>query len=945
MIGQKAAKIVAALREGPRTRDPLTKLRWIFALFAVANAVAAGVAIVVATGAAPLPLRIAALAAALVLAAVWVEVFADGELEIVDDLVQIACLAAIAACVVASHTAEAGLGVASAVLLMSSLYGSLVRVLIRGIALGAFVVAPVYAGQTDVAVGVFVPIVFLLIGAATHAIPTFVGRYEEGVRREQILASTGLALVAAVDLPGIVHSSVDAACALSGSMPDARVWLAMADAVARPDPNVQQEPGDDPLADLSAAAQAGPQPPAPLKILAVAGAGDVECEGRTIDLSLLPNFAGALTSQRTVNVSAADAERLAAAGLAIAGDKLLLTPISVDGQPRGFLAIETSARIPGDLAASIRALVTQISLAVSRSDLQRDALERRSSERFRALVQNSTDVITIVDHEGHVRYVSPSVGPVFGYSEEILVGAYIGEIIHPEEVESVAAAFLVVAADPTQSLVTECRVRHADGRWCDTETRVTNLLNEPSVAGLVLNTRDITERHKLENELRHQAFHDALTGLANRALFVNRVQHALERAHRDQGTIAVLFLDLDGFKKVNDSLGYAAGDAALVAVAERLRASVRAPDTVARLGADEFAILLDGLTSPGDATIAVERIMAVLRQPLALPAASVELQPHIGIAVSIGGDETPDELLRNGAVAMHRARTLDGGYTIFDPEMHAAALRRLEVESQLREAIEQGQLAVFYQPTFDLNSGHLTGVEALVRWQHPTRGLVPPLEFIPLAEETGLIVPLGRWVMREACRQVRRWQQEIPNDQPLCLSVNLSARQLRHPTLVRDVADALDDSGLLPGRLILELTESVLMVDTAATLHKLFQLKSIGVRLAIDDFGTGYSSFSYLRRFPIDILKIDKSFVDGVATEPTAGALVDAMIRIGKTLRMETVAEGVERAEQADHLRALKCDVGQGYLFSRPLPPDAFTQLLLERQRPANAGVGQVSAA
>jgi EAL domain-containing protein (putative c-di-GMP-specific phosphodiesterase class I) len=305
--------------------------------------------------------------------------------------------------------------------------------------------------------------------------------------------------------------------------------------------------------------------------------------------------------------------------------------------------------------------------------------------------------------------------------------------------------------------------------------------------------------------------------------------------------------------------------------------------------------------------------------------------------VSIGGDETAEDLLRNAAVAMHRARAQEGGYALFDPEMHADAIRRIEVESELRTALEKSQFILHYQPTIDLQTGRLTGVEALVRWQHPRRGLVPPMEFIPLAEESGLIVPLGQWTIREACRQVRLWQQEIPAGEPLALNVNLSARQLRHPNIVRDIADALDDTGMLPNRLVLEITESVLMVDTAATLNRLFQLKSLGVRLAIDDFGTGYSSFAYLRRFPVDILKIDKSFVDGVATEPTSSALVDAMIRIGKTLRLETVAEGVERVDQADRLRMLNCDIGQGYLFSRPLPSDAVTSLLRERAAKAVA--------
>jgi EAL domain-containing protein (putative c-di-GMP-specific phosphodiesterase class I) len=327
----------------------------------------------------------------------------------------------------------------------------------------------------------------------------------------------------------------------------------------------------------------------------------------------------------------------------------------------------------------------------------------------------------------------------------------------------------------------------------------------------------------------------------------------------------------------------------------------------------------------------MQRIMDALSQPLPLPGASVELQPYIGVAVGIAGEGTAEDLLRNSALAVHVARDYEGGFAIFDPDMHADAIRRIEVESQMRTGIEQSQFVLYYQPTIDLRTGRLTGVEALMRWRHPDRGIVAPMEFIPLAEESGLIVPLGQWAIQEACRQVRVWQKEIPADEPIALNVNLSGRQLRHPNIVRDIADALDDSGLLPSRLILEITESVLMVDTAATLSRLFQLKSLGVRLAVDDFGTGYSSFAYLRRFPVDILKIDKSFVDGVATEPTSSALVDAMIRIGKTLRLETVAEGVERVEQAESLRNLECDIGQGYLFSRPLPSDAITTFLRDR--------------
>jgi len=330
-------------------------------------------------------------------------------------------------------------------------------------------------------------------------------------------------------------------------------------------------------------------------------------------------------------------------------------------------------------------------------------------------------------------------------------------------------------------------------------------------------------------------------------------------------------------------------------------------------------VLLDRLTSATDATLAMERIMSALRRSIQLPGAQVDLQPNIGIAVSIGGDETAEDLLRNAAVAMHRARAQEGGYALFDPEMHADAIRRIEVESELRTALEKSQFILHYQPTIDLQTGRLTGVEALVRWQHPRRGLVAPMEFIPLAEESGLIVPLGQWTIREACRQVRLWQQEIPAGEPIALNVNLSARQLRHPNIVRDIADALDDTGMLPNRLVLEITESVLMVDTAATLNRLFQLKSLGVRLAIDDFGTGYSSLGYLARLPADTLKIDRSFIVSMLEEASSLTLVSTIILLAGSLKLKVVAEGVENAAQEEMLASLNCDQIQGYLISPPL--------------------------
>ncbi|HEU4628594.1 MAG TPA: EAL domain-containing protein [Gemmatimonadaceae bacterium] len=432
----------------------------------------------------------------------------------------------------------------------------------------------------------------------------------------------------------------------------------------------------------------------------------------------------------------------------------------------------------------------------------------------------------------------------------------------------------------------------------------------------------------LEQRIVYQALHDSLTGLANRALFRQRVEHAAARAARGD-RIAVLFLDLDNFKAVNDSLGHAEGDRLLEAVAARLLQATRGCDTVARLGGDEFGVLLEGLVREADALVVVDRISSALRRPVRLQGREVMVSASIGVAhVEVGQDV--EQVLRNADLAMYRAKAAGrGGHQVFEPGMHAAVLQRLELEADLRRAVERGELQLVYQPIVELDGGRTTGVEALVRWQHPSRGLVAPPAFIPLAEETGLIVPIGRWVLAEACRQARRWQLDAPDNRTLTLSVNISGRQLLDPALTGDVATALADSGLDPALLTLEITESVLMQDTEATLATLHQLKTLGVRLAIDDFGTGYSSLSYLQRFPIDVLKIDKAFIDGVARGGSDAVLARTIVTLAGMLQLTTVAEGVEHAEQHSHLLALGCARGQGYLFARPLAADDVSRFLL----------------
>lgn len=448
------------------------------------------------------------------------------------------------------------------------------------------------------------------------------------------------------------------------------------------------------------------------------------------------------------------------------------------------------------------------------------------------------------------------------------------------------------------------------------------------VGGIVGLLRELNERVKEQaRELEHQALHDPLTGLPNRLLFSDRLEHALARAVRYKDPIAVLFLDLDNFKVVNDSLGHKAGDTWLIVVAKRLKNCLRPEDTLARLGGDEFTVLLEDVSSVSEATRVAERIAEELRAPFFLEGQEVSATASIGIALSTL--DTPDEdraedLLRDSDAAMYRAKAKGKArHEVFDQSMYSRALERLKLENDLRRAIERGELRVYYQPKVGLKTGRVSGMEALVRWEHSERGLVLPSEFIPVAEESGLIIPIGQWLVRESCRQARRWHDEYPDSPPLEVCVNLSARQFQHPTLAEDVAKNLRETGLDPGALVLEITESVIMEDTPSTVATLEKLKSLRVKLAIDDFGTGYSSLSYLKRFSVEYLKIDRSIIEDLAHDPKSAAIVSAIITLAHALGAQAIAEGVETPEQLTQLRKLECDAGQGYYFYEPRPSEA----------------------
>jgi diguanylate cyclase (GGDEF)-like protein/PAS domain S-box-containing protein len=632
-----------------------------------------------------------------------------------------------------------------------------------------------------------------------------------------------------------------------------------------------------------------------------------------------------------------------------------LLPYAAAAAVYGLLVVvahrEWSAPTAGLLlgAVALTALVSarQVKAMLENTRLETIAAARQGEARFAALVQQASDVIAVLDAQTRILYSSGSLERVFGWAPSAVVGTHLLDLVHEDDRELVLGEFRRVSERAGATSLLCVRVRRPDGSWRHAESSLTNLAHDPAVGGIVLNGRDVTERKTLEAALAHQAFHDSLTHLPNRALFHDRVVHALARASREGGGVAVLYLDLDDFKAVNDSLGHAAGDRLLFEVAGRLLNATRGSDTVARLGGDEFAVLLENVRHGDDERVVAERVLAALRRPIVIDGTPVVTTGSLGLARARPDDDA-EGLLRNADTAMYLAKERGkGACECFAPGMHDAMHERLGIENDLRLAVERGEFHLVYQPIVSLADGRVTGFEALARWAHPLRGTVPPALFIPHAERTGLIVPLGRWVLREACRQLAEWRRVLgPAGHALGISVNVSARQLQEgASLVHDVRTALADAALPPDCLTLEITESVMMQDTEAAHALLSQLSALRVHLAVDDFGIGYSSLSYIERFPVDVLKIDKSFVDRIAADADAGGgespLTAAIILIGQTLGLHVVAEGIERAGQAHRLRELGCEFGQGYLFAHPLPPDEAAMRLLHDltpRRPTLAG-------
>ena len=572
---------------------------------------------------------------------------------------------------------------------------------------------------------------------------------------------------------------------------------------------------------------------------------------------------------------------------------------------------------------------------------------KQREELFQIVTENAADMIALVDVKGHRLYNSPAYKRILGYSAAELGETSAFEQIHPDDRFKVLEAAREARATGIGKKL-EYRIRHKDGTWRVLESIASTIRDEKGeVAKLVIVNRDVTERKRAEEQLEHNSFHDALTGLPNRRLFLDRLQHLFDRARRDPARqYAVLFVDLDAFKVFNDTMGPAVGDQVLIEIARRLAACLRQDDTISRpqdevpiteavpcrMGGDEFTIVLEEVNDPSHAMRAAKRILAAVAEPFLVEGREVRTSASVGIALSTPTHERAEALLQEADVAMRRAKAMGGSRCeVFDEAMHARAVNRLKLEAELREAIARRQFRVHYQPITDLRTKQITGLEALLRWQHPEQGLISPHRFMAVAEDGGWLVSIGQSLILEACMQLRVWDTEIPGINPLSLSVNVSARQFSHGGFVPSVGAALRSTGIDPSRLHLEITESVAAADPKLTATVLSRLKHLRVGLTLDDFGTGNSSLSALRQFPVDALKIDRSLIGGMLTDRAICDTVELIIVLAHKLKLKVIAEGIETTRQLDHLLAIGCDLGQGYLFSQPVEAKAADVFLRQR--------------
>jgi len=574
-------------------------------------------------------------------------------------------------------------------------------------------------------------------------------------------------------------------------------------------------------------------------------------------------------------------------------------------------------------------------------------VSQQREELFQIVTENAADMIALVDVKGRRLYNSPAYKRVLGYSAAELGETSAFEQIHLDDRFKVLEAAREARSTGIGKRL-EYRIRHKDGSWRVLESIASVIRDEKGdVAKLVIVNRDITERNRAEEQLEHNSFHDALTGLPNRRLFLDRLQHLFARAQRSpERQYAVLFADLDGFKVFNDTMGPAVGDQVIVEIGRRLEACLRDEDMVSRLqdelhmrnavlsrmGGDEFTILLEEVTDPSDAMRVAKRILSTVAEPLLVEEREVRTSASVGIALSTTTHTRAEELLQDADVAMRRAKAMGGSRCeVFDEAMHTHAVNRLKLEAELRDAIGKHQFRVYYQPIVHLETKQIAGFEALLRWQHPEQGLISPYKFMAAAEDTGLLVATGQWVILQACQQLRAWDHEIPAMEAVRISVNISARQLADARFVSDLSATLRETGVDPSHLHLEMTENVATADAKLTTTVLSHLKQLRVGVVVDDFGTGISSLSGLRQFAVEALKVDRSLVGGMLIDRGTRDMVELIILLAHKLKLKVIAEGVESAKQLDHLRELGCELGQGYLFSQPVDAKAAEQLLRQR--------------
>ena len=594
-----------------------------------------------------------------------------------------------------------------------------------------------------------------------------------------------------------------------------------------------------------------------------------------------------------------------------------------------MLAVTGASRDLAELAGTFEVLARQAALVVERVVLSREVIRRNSEAYFRTLVHDTSDVILIVDDHGRIRYATPSARSIFG--DVPVDGEYLWDLVQPDEREEITRALAEMRRGEGAEggeIGQDWRITARDGSYVEVEVRCSDLRHEPTVGGLVLTLRDVTEQRQLERELKYRAFHDSLTGLPNRVLFQERVVRALARTRRTNGIVGVLFIDLDDFKVTNDTMGHSVGDELLVAAGMRLSALTTGTGTAARLGGDEFGLLIEDAPDRAAVEHLAEAIVLAFQEPFTLAIGSAIVTATVGVATSEDATSTSD-LIRSADLALYAAKSAGKRqWRRYQPVLSAGMMRRRDLQAALDSAVTESAFTLVYQPIVELETGAVAGFEALLRWPHAEWGMVQPDQFIALAEETGHILPLGAWVLQQATTDLARWQQHVPGHPPVYVSVNVSARQLRDPGFVGGVRRRLTESGLHPSSLVLELTESGLLRPDQRLRADLEELQGMGMRLAIDDFGTGYSSLSYLRDLPIDVLKIDKSFVDGIAVSTQRLALAEVIIRIAKTLGLTLIAEGIESEIQRDMLVSMGCRYGQGYLLAVPMPADEAEALL-----------------